>query len=46
MLDKALPKVNIEGSLPAHGPADEAELERISSPGEPVGAGSSSGSPD
>jgi putative drug exporter of the RND superfamily len=45
-LDKALPRVNIEGGLPALSPADEAELQRISSPGQPVGAGSSSGSPD
>ncbi|HEV3094303.1 MAG TPA: MMPL family transporter [Solirubrobacteraceae bacterium] len=45
-LDKALPKINIEGSLPDLSPADEAELERISSPGQPVGAGSSSGGAD
>ncbi|HEX3392155.1 MAG TPA: MMPL family transporter [Solirubrobacteraceae bacterium] len=45
-LDKVLPKVNIEGSMPALSPADEAELTRLSAGGEPVGAGAPSGGRD
>jgi RND superfamily putative drug exporter len=45
-LDKALPKINIEGRVPALSAADQAELARLSSTGEPVGAGTQSGSPD
>jgi RND superfamily putative drug exporter len=45
-LDRLLPRVNIEGSVPALSPADEAELERPTVGKEPVGAGSLSGSAD
>jgi RND superfamily putative drug exporter len=45
-LDKALPKVNIEGSMPTLSPTDEAELTGLSSGGEPVGAGAPSGGRD
>ena len=45
-LDKALPKINIEGSMPAMSPAEEAELAGLSSGGEPVGAGAPFGSRD
>jgi RND superfamily putative drug exporter len=44
-LERALPKVNIEGTATGLSPADEAELAQLSS-GEPVGAGARSGSED
>jgi RND superfamily putative drug exporter len=38
-LDRLLPRLNIEGSMPTLGAADEAELTRLSSPEQPVAAG-------
>jgi putative drug exporter of the RND superfamily len=38
-LDRLLPRVNIEGSMPTLSPADEAELTRLAQPQQPVGAG-------
>jgi RND superfamily putative drug exporter len=45
-LDKVLPKINIEGNMPALTPADEAELTDLTAGGEPVGAGTLSGGRD
>jgi RND superfamily putative drug exporter len=45
-LDKVLPKINIEGSMPALTPADEAELTIVTAGGEPVGVGTPSGGRD
>jgi RND superfamily putative drug exporter len=45
-LDRLLPRVNIEGSMPALSPADEAELARLAAPKQPIGAGTSSGGSD
>ncbi|HEU0249616.1 MAG TPA: MMPL family transporter [Solirubrobacteraceae bacterium] len=45
-LDKALPKINIEGSMPALTPADEAELTGVTAGSEPVAAGTLSGGRD
>jgi RND superfamily putative drug exporter len=45
-LDRLLPRVNIEGSVPALNPADEAELARLAAPEQPIGAGTSSGGSD
>jgi putative drug exporter of the RND superfamily len=42
-LDKVLPKINIEGSMPALAPVEEAELTAV---GEPVGVGTLSGGRD
>jgi RND superfamily putative drug exporter len=42
-LDRVLPKVNIEGSMPTLSPADEAELTGLTAGGEPVGVGTPSG---
>ena len=45
-LDKALPKINIEGSMPALTPAEEAEPTAVTAVGEPVGVGTLSGGRD
>jgi RND superfamily putative drug exporter len=45
-LDKALPKINIEGSMPALTPAEEAELTGVTAVGEPVAVGTLSGGRD
>ena len=45
-LDKVLPKINIEGSMPALSPAEEAELTGFTAGGEPVAVGTPSGGRD
>jgi RND superfamily putative drug exporter len=45
-LDKALPKINIEGSMPAPASEDEAELTGVTAGAEPVGAGTPFGGRD
>ncbi|HEX5308332.1 MAG TPA: MMPL family transporter [Solirubrobacteraceae bacterium] len=45
-LDKLLPRLNIEGSMPTPDAAEEAELMRLSAAEQPVGAGTPSGGSD
>jgi RND superfamily putative drug exporter len=45
-LDRALPRLNIEGSAPSLTPAEEAELANLASGGEPLRASAPSGASD